>query len=127
MATQQHAGYGQRGSLGKILVTVGSVALLADITFLAVPLERLVERLRYGLFGIVPALGLSFLNAARAIAFHQIDYFSLISRILVLFSAMAAIIVGIVLLRSHSARATGAAPLRASAFREKEIDNGSSR
>ena len=98
MATQQHAGYGQRGSLGKILVTVGSVALLADITFLAVPLERLVERLRDGLFGFVPALGLSFLNAARAIAFHQIDYFSLISRILVLFSAMAAIIVGIVLL-----------------------------
>ena len=73
MATQQHAGYGQRGSLGKILVTVGSVALLADITFLAVPLERLVERLRDGLFGFVPALGLSFLNAARAIAFHQID------------------------------------------------------
>jgi hypothetical protein len=73
--------------------------MLSDLAFLAQPLERLVERLREGLFALVPSLGLSFLSAARAIAFHQLDYFSLISRILVLFTAMVAVIVGIVLLR----------------------------
>jgi hypothetical protein len=127
MATQQRAGYGRRRYLGRSLVALGSLALLADTAFLAAPLERLIERLRDGLFGIVPALGLSFLHAARAIAFHQIDYFSLISRILVLFSAMTAIIVGIVLLGSHSARAMGAEQLHASASGERGAKNGSSR
>lgn len=127
MATRQSAGRKQKGFMGRALVTLGLAALLADLSFLAQPLERLAERLREGLFGLVPTLGLSFLNAARAIAFHQIDYFSLISRILVLFSAMVAIIVGIVLLSSQSARATGTEQSRASAFGKRETDNGSSR
>jgi hypothetical protein len=124
MATQQHAGYRQRGFWGRILVTLGSIALVADTAFLAIPLERLIERLKDGLFGIAPALGLSFLNAVRAIALHQLDYFSLIARILVLFSAMVALIVGLALLRSHSAGSTGATDLSTSAFRERETDNG---
>ena len=103
MATRQAAGHKQRVNLGRAFVTGGLAVLLADLAFLAQPLEKLVERLRDGLFGFVPALGLSFLTAARAIAFHQIDYFSLISRILVLFSAMTAIIVGFVLLGSRTA------------------------
>jgi hypothetical protein len=127
MARGQEAVHKWKRFSGQACVTSGLAVLLADLAFLAQPLEKLVERMRDGLFAFVPALGLSFLTAAQAIAFHQIDYFSLISRILVLFSAMTAIIVGIVLLRSHSARATGAAPLRASAFREKETDHGSSR
>jgi hypothetical protein len=110
--------------MGKILVTLGSVALLGDLAFLVQPLGRLAQKLGEGFFGFVPALGLSFLNAARAIAFHQIDYFSLISRILVLFSAMVAVIVGIALLRSRSARAVGANPSHTSVFREGETDNG---
>ena len=124
MATPRHAGYEQRGYLGRILIILGSVALLSDLAFLAQPLERLVERLREGLFALVPSLGLSFLTAARAIAFHQLDYFSLISRILVLFTAMVAVIVGIVLLRPPSTRSTHQDHLRASAFHERETDNG---
>jgi len=127
MARGQEAEHKQKVYWGRAFITLGFAALLTDLAFLAQPLGKLAERLRDGLFGFVPALGLSLLAAARAIAFHQIDYFSLISRILVLFSAMTAIVVGIILLKSHSARATGAAPLRASAFREKETDNGSSR
>jgi hypothetical protein len=123
MATPQHAGYEQRGYLGRILIILGSVAVLSDLAFLAQPLERLVERLREGLFALVPALGLSFLSVARAIAFHQLDYFSLISRILVLFTAMVAVVVGIVLLRP-STRLTHQDHLRASAFHEGETDNG---
>jgi hypothetical protein len=124
MATPQHAGYEPRGYLGRILIILGSVAMLSDVAFLAQPLERLVERLREGLFALVPSLGLSFLSAARAIAFHQLDYFSLISRILVLFTAMVAIIVGIVLLRPPSTRSTHQDHLRTSAFHERETDNG---
>jgi hypothetical protein len=119
MATSQHAGYEQRGYLGRILISLGSVAMLSDLAFLAQPLERLVERLREGLFALVPSLGLSLLSAARAIAFHQLDYFSLISRILVLFTAMVAVIVGIVLLRPPSTRSTHQDHLRA-----RETDNG---
>jgi len=124
MATPQHAGYEQRGYLGRILVIFGSVAMLSDLAFLAQPLERLVERLREGLFALVPSLGLSVLSAARAIVFHQLDYFSLISRILVLFTAMVAVIAGIVLLRPPSTRSTHQDHLRASAFDERETDNG---
>lgn len=124
MAPQQHAGYEKRGYMGRILVTLGSVALLADLSFLAQPLERLAARLSEGLFGLVPTIGLSFLNAARAIAFHQIDYFPLVSRILVLFSSMVAVIVGITLLRSRSESAAGTNLSHTSEFREGETDNG---
>jgi hypothetical protein len=121
MAALQHAGDERRGYLGRILVTLGSVALVADLSFFAEPLRYLVERFREGLFALVPSLGLSFLSAARAIAFDQLDYFSLISRILVLFTAMVAVVVGIVLLRPPS---THQDHLRASAFDERETDNG---
>jgi hypothetical protein len=124
MATAQDAGYEQRGYLGRILIILGSLALLSDLAFLAQPLERLVVRLREGLFALVPSLGLSFLSAARAIAFHQLDYFSLISRILVLFTAMVAVIVGVVLLRPPSTRSKHQDHLRASAFHERETENG---
>jgi hypothetical protein len=124
MATPQHAGYEQRSYLGRVLITLGSLAMLSDLAFLAQPLERLVERLREGLFALVPSLGLSFLSAARAIAFHQLDYYSLISRILVLFTAMVAVFVGIALLRPPSTRSTHQNHLRASAFHERETDNG---
>src|ERR1700722_11511460 len=104
MATRQHASYKKRGFWGKALVILGSIALVADLAFLAQPLERLAEKLGEGLFGLLPSIGLSFVHAVRAFAFHQIDYFSLISRILVLFTATVALVVGSALLRSPSAR-----------------------
>ncbi|MHB8499345.1 MAG: hypothetical protein ACYDCG_01290 [Candidatus Acidiferrales bacterium] len=94
MAAGQAAEYRRKSYLGRILVVLGLAALLADLAFLAAPLERLVEKMRDGLFGVVPTLGLSFLNAARAIALHQIDYFSMVSRILILFSAIVAVVIG---------------------------------
>jgi hypothetical protein len=105
-------------------VTLGFVALVADLEVLAQPLVRLAERFHEGVFGLLPSLGLSFLNAAGAFAFDQIDYFSLISRILVLFTAAAAVVVGLALLRSQSEYPTGANRMSASTFRKREIDNG---
>jgi hypothetical protein len=124
MAKPIHAANERRGYLGTILVTLGLVAMVADLEVLAQPLLRLAERLHEGVFGLIPSLGLSFLNAAGAFAFHQIDYFSLITRILVLFTAAVAIVVGLALLRSPFARSTHADHLRASAFHERETHNG---
>lgn len=108
MARRQLATHGKRRYMGRILVSLGFAGLIADLAFLAQPLERLAQKLGEGLFSVVPALGLSVLNAARAIAFHQIDYFSLISRILVLFLALVAVIAGTVLWNSrHSASVRG--------------------
>ena len=124
MATRKHTGYVHWGYLGRILVILGSAALVADLAFIAQPLETLAEKLGQGLFGLVPALGLDFLDAARAIALHQIDYFSLVSRILVLFTSMVAVIVGIAWLRSPSAHSTHPDHLHASGFHERETGNG---
>jgi hypothetical protein len=108
MAPRKHATYEKRRYMGRILVSFGFVGLIADLAFLAQPLERLAQKLSLGLLSLVPALGLSVLNAARAIALHQIDYFSLISRILVLFLALLAMVTGTVLWNSrHSGSVRG--------------------
>src|SRR5260370_27736389 len=99
MTLRQNSEHGRRGYLGTILVTLGSVALVADLEVLAEPLAKLAERLHEGVFALLPSLGLSFLNAASALVFHQIDYFSLISRILVLFTAVIIVVVCLCLLR----------------------------
>jgi hypothetical protein len=103
MATPTHAAYERRGYLGTILVALGLVTMAADLQVLAQPLVQLIEKLRDGFFAIVPALGLSFLNVARAILFDQIDYFFLVSRILVLFSALVALVVGTTLWNARQA------------------------
>jgi hypothetical protein len=124
MALRKHGEYGRKGYLGRILVMLGSIALVAELALLVQPLIPVAQRLGQGLFGFVPAAGLSFLSAARAFALDQVDYFSLISRILVLFTAMVAIIIGIAMLRPPSARYMHADLLRDSDFRGGETDNG---
>jgi hypothetical protein len=108
MARRQLATQEKRRYMGRILVSLGFAGLIADLAFLAQPLERLAQKLSEGLLSVVPTLGLSVLNAARAFAFHHIDYFSLISRILVLFLALVAVVTGTVLWNSrHSASVRG--------------------
>jgi ascorbate-specific PTS system EIIC-type component UlaA len=124
MATQQHAGNAKKTLWGKLLVIFGFVALIADSAVLAQPFERLVEKLSEGLFSLLPTVGLSFMHAARAFAFHQIDYFSLISRILVLFTAMVALVVGSALWKSTPANPAHPDLLHSASFREQETDNG---
>ena len=124
MATPKHAANERTVYLGTILVTLGFVALVADLQVLVQPLARFAEGLHQGVFTLIPSLGLSFLNAARAVAFHQIDYFSLVSRILVLFTAAVAVVAGLALLHSQSKLPTGANRMTTSTLREREINNG---
>ncbi len=124
MATTQQPTTNKPGLFGKILISLGFVALVADLAFLAQPIESLILTLKEGLFAVVPTLGLSVANAVRALALNQLDYFSLISRILVLFSAMVAVIIGFALIRPRSANASGANDLINSSFNEQESHNG---
>ena len=124
METRQQSENNRRSLLGKIMVALGSIALLADLSFLVRPIERLIQSAGDGLFALLPSVGLSFLHAARAIAFHQVDYFSLVARILVLFTAMVALIVGIVLSQSASARPANLDGLQEYLSSERETRNG---
>ncbi len=124
MSAHKHLQNDRTGFLGTIFVALGSLALAADLAFLIEFLRPLFGKLQDGPFALIPTLGLSLMHAARAIAFDQIDYFSLISRILVLFTAMLAIIVGIVLLSSPHPGAAHADPLQEYPYRERETDNG---
>ena len=124
METRQQSESTRRSLLGRILVILGSLALLADLSFLAQSIERIAEKLSHGLFALLPSVGLSFLHAASAIVFHQVDYFSLVARILVLFTAMVALIVGSVLLQSASARAANLNALHQNLSSGRETRNG---
>ncbi len=124
METRQQSENTRRSLLGRIMVMLGSIALFADLSFLVRPIERLAQSVSEGLFGLLPSLGLSFLHAASAIAFHQVDYFSLVARILVLFTAMVAVIVGTALLQSASVRAANEDALQEYLPSERETRNG---
>ena len=124
METRQQSKSTRRSLLGRILVILGSLALLADLSFLAQSIERIAEKLSHGLFALLPSVGLSFLHAASAIVFHRVDYFSLVVRILVLFTAMVAVIVGSVLLQSASARAANLNALHQNLSSGRETRNG---
>jgi len=124
METRQQSENTRRGLWGRILLILGSIALIADLSFLVQPIERIAEKLSDGLFALLPSVGLSFLHAASAIVFHQVDYFSLVARILVLFTAMVAVIVGSVLLQSASARAANLNALHQNLSSERETRNG---
>lgn len=105
MAKWQSVGFIQRGYVGSAMVALGLTALAAELAVLAPSFLHILGSARQGLLGLVPVLGLSVLQAARAILFQQIDYFSLVPRILVLFSALAATVIGCVLLTTGSAAA----------------------
>jgi hypothetical protein len=105
MAKPDAAGHKQAGYFGGILVTIGAAAILSDLVIWAHPIVHVLQSAKAGPFGLIPALGLSFLNAARAFTFHQFDYFSLVSRILVLFSALVAVVMGTTLWHGQQARA----------------------
>lgn len=89
--------------LGKALVILGMVTLSADLTFLVQPLASLIGRLQDGVLGVLPTLGGAILNVTQAIAFHEINYLSLVSRTLILFIALAAVVIGVA--RLHARRA----------------------
>lgn len=94
MAKERTADYKQDEFIGKALVILGMVTLSADLTFLVRPVLSLIGRLQDGVLGVLPTLGGAILNVTQAIAFHEVNYVSVVWRILVLFVALVAVVVG---------------------------------
>lgn len=94
MAKGYSVGSRQTTYWGGILVALGLATIYADLAFLAPTFAALFASARVGFMALVPALGMSVMNATRALALHEVSYFHLASRILVLFSALVAVVVG---------------------------------
>jgi hypothetical protein len=94
MAANKPAANTERRYIAKALIILGLAFLLADLAFLAPSFEPLLDSASHGLSSLIPTVGLSILQAARVILLQQIDYVSIISRILVLFSALALMVIG---------------------------------
>jgi hypothetical protein len=108
MGKGQSTGSKKRAYWAKMLVVLGAALALADLAFLAHPLTRLVDAVIGGrLSGLVPLLGLYFMTAVRALVLQQIDYVSLVPRILVLFSALVAIVIGVARWKARPAIRSG--------------------
>jgi hypothetical protein len=85
-------------------MTLGLAVTLTDLWLLVKPILELASHIHQGFLGVLPSLGMCLLNAANAIAFRQVDYAWLISHILVLFSAMTALLIGTTLLQRKPTR-----------------------
>lgn len=120
MVNRPAAASKQKAYWGSGLAIAGFLALTANL-LLATPLTRIVVNSRTGFAGTVSTFGVSVLRGAAALALGQVDYFSLTLRILVLFSAMLAVIFGIALMRSH-ARTTGKVASTSSTLNEEETN-----
>lgn len=127
MAILRASNYKQTGYVGRFLVALGLVALAVDLSFLLQPFGIVVSRLNEGLLGVLPTLGMCLLNATHALAFHQVNYLSLVSWVLVSCCAMASIIAGFALLWPKSKRVQIIELMLSPEFEEREITNGSSR
>ena len=104
MSKERTVKEGQMDYIGQALVALGFTALLADLSILVQPLGWLIGKLSHGVLGAIPALGGAILNATQAIAFHEFNYVSLVWRILVLFIALVAVVVGVARLHARRSR-----------------------
>ena len=107
MAIPQGAKSNFRGYLGGALVALGSTALLFSLGLVALQIQKVVESSGGQPLGILPALGLALLHAARAFAFGQISVFSVVSPVLVSFMALLAVVAGFLLRRGKPSRQYG--------------------
>lgn len=111
----------QKAYWGLGLILLGLATLAPNLALVAAPIEHVLQTSAHGVAGLVSFAGLSVIRAAGSFALGQVDYFSLASRILLLFCAMVAVIVGMVLICSRST-AGRSASFRSSAFTEEETE-----
>lgn len=87
-------------------MALGLAVLLVSMGTLGLQIEGLMERSGVQSLGFLPALGLAFLHTTQALAFGQSGVFFVVARLLVLFSALAAVVVGLALRRARPDRDT---------------------
>lgn len=111
----------RKGYWGAALLAAGLLALLLNLASGATSFMRLLASFNNGASGLLSSVGLSLLHAVGSVALGQVDYATLLARILVSFSAMVAIILGIALLRSRSTKNAKANPLPSSARNDRGV------
>ena len=104
MATPQAAKNRFWSYLGGALVALGLAVLVVSLATLGLQIQGLMERSGMQSLGFLPALGVAFLHTAQALAFGQSGVFFVVTRLLVLFSALAAVVVGFALRRARPDR-----------------------
>jgi len=107
MATQQVSSGRLKRILGGALLTIGSGIFLWDAASLALHARNLLSTASSDRLGVLAAAGMALLRTLQLVAFDTAILFSVVSSILVLFSAFVVIAAGIALLRKQFARAFG--------------------
>ncbi len=105
MVGRQNSNRNLRARAGAVLLTLGSVFMLAKLGLFAFQLPRLMASLGIDTFGVHVALGLTLLRLVRTIAFDHTAIFSFVCAILLLFFALVAIVAGLTLLRKPAVEA----------------------
>ena len=105
MAGHENSNRNLRARAGVVLLSLGSLLLLARLGLIALALPRLLASLGIDTFGVHVALGLTLLRVLQTIAFDHAAIFSFVCAILVLFFALVAIVAGLTLLRKRATEA----------------------
>jgi hypothetical protein len=107
MATQQVSNGRLKVIFGGVLLTIGSGIFLWDAGSLALHARNLLSTAGSDCLGALAAAGMALLHTLQVVAFDHAILFSVVSSILVLFSAFVIIAAGMTLLRKQFAEALG--------------------
>ncbi len=104
MAGRKNSNRNLRAKMGIVLLSMGSLLMAAKLSLIALQLPHLLASLGIDTLGVL-ALGLALLRLLHTIVFNHAAIFSFVCAILVLFSALVAIVAGLTLLRKRTVEA----------------------
>lgn len=105
MAGRENSNRNLRAKVGAVLLSLGSLLMAAKLGLIAVQLPQLLGSLGIDTLGVHMALGLALLRLLHTMIFNHAAIFSFVCAILVLFSALVAIVAGLTLLRKRTVEA----------------------
>jgi hypothetical protein len=105
MAGRKNSNRNLRAKMGIVLLSLGSLLMAAKLSLIALQLPHLLACLGIDTLGVHLALGLALLRLLHTIVFNHAAIFSFVCAILVLFSALVAIVAGLTLLRKRTVEA----------------------
>ena len=108
MASSQVSNRSLKPIVGKVLLAAGLVFLLVFVGSLALQFESLFRIQEANTLGLGATMGMALFRTLQAVAFEHSLLFSVLTKILVSFSAFVVAMAGAALLRSQSAQPTKA-------------------
>ena len=104
MAGRKNSNRNLRAKMGIVLLSLGSLLMAAKLGLIALQLPHLLASLGIDTLGVHLALGLTLLRLLHTIVFNPRCDILVVCAILVLFSALVAIVAGLTLLRKRTWR-----------------------